>query len=634
MTRTVTLADIAPSRAAMAGKNATDSGAKQAASDCDDAATFAQVLDNVGSTDGKPAAGGEHDGRQDERRKTDDGSSPGSVTPTVAASAAQSLVPTSRDNGVPPVTLATSALAEPRPRGASSPAMGGLSSDAGSQAARSEAVTSAAAAAGEGAAPEAAPAAEAAIAAPATQAAAAAVASAAAATSATATSPTGAGVPVTEVGVPVTEAAALEAVRRAAAAAAAAITTAAAATAAAATATATATQATAARVVEAATRAAAAAISEAAARAVEVASPVTAAGSEPSVEETATVANRVTTTATTTAPATTKTPAPTPATTPATTKTPAPTPATTPAATSAPTAATTPATTPATTKTPAPTPATATTASTVTENADSSDRDSQLNARAFSQAAISQAAVSQAAGSQAAVSQAAFPLRQNVVISDPPPASHDGPGTQSRDANDGTGGDTPATSGRLSGAGAVASPPVGIGSVTTSFLGATSGQFAVHLDGTVHLEGGGTPGSAQLSPRSDFIVSNAALTAAISKPINEGSGVFSVTAMLSPPSLGHVQAVVKVDGTNVNVSIVAHTPEGHQAIAGHLDELRQELQGRGGDVQLSLSDGGGRGRQHDETDSPVALGEDAEDASTLLPAVTPAQAGKSLHVIL
>jgi flagellar hook-length control protein FliK len=263
------------------------------------------------------------------------------------------------------------------------------------------------------------------------------------------------------------------------------------------------------------------------------------------------------------------------------------------------------------------TPATTATAFTAAGSADSPDVTSPLNTAAFL--------------------QAAFRLRQNVVISDPSPIAHEGTGTQSRDPN-GARGDTQGPAGRLAGTDAAASAPVAVGSATTSFVSETSGEFAVHLDGVIHLEGAVTPGSAvPLSPRSDFIVSNAALTAAISKPLNEGSGVYSVTAMLNPPSLGHVQAVVKVDGTNVNVSIVAHTPEGHHAIAGHLDELRQELQTRGGDVQLSLSDGGSRAKQHGETEPPVASGEDAadsEDAGTLLPTAVPAQAGKSLHVIL
>jgi len=117
--------------------------------------------------------------------------------------------------------------------------------------------------------------------------------------------------------------------------------------------------------------------------------------------------------------------------------------------------------------------------------------------------------------------------------------------------------------------------------------------------------------------------------------LGQGNGTYSVTAMLNPPSLGHVQAVVKVDGTNVNVAIVAHTADGHHLIAGHLEELRTELEAHGGEVQLSLSDGSGKGRQHSQAEPSPPVPEDNGDSETLLLSVTQAQPNsKSLHVIL
>ena len=140
--------------------------------------------------------------------------------------------------------------------------------------------------------------------------------------------------------------------------------------------------------------------------------------------------------------------------------------------------------------------------------------------------------------------------------------------------------------------------------------------------------------TSTVQPRSDFVVSNGGLTASLSRLQNEGNGVYSVTALLNPPSLGHVQAVVRVDGTSANISLVAHTPEGHKAIAGHLDELVHELSAQGGDVQLSLSDGGNSGRQQDPTEYAPALIEDPDEADApLLSLVTP-NTGNSLHVIL
>ncbi len=147
--------------------------------------------------------------------------------------------------------------------------------------------------------------------------------------------------------------------------------------------------------------------------------------------------------------------------------------------------------------------------------------------------------------------------------------------------------------------------------MSTPVVTTDSGEFAVRLD---HA-------TAQ-PPRSDFVVSNNVLTATLSKPLSEGNGTYSVTAMLNPPSLGHMQAVVKVDGTNVNVAIVAHTPRRPSRIAAHLDELRTELQAHGGDVQLSLSDGGAKGGRRDRSEPPPAATQESEQptlSSSALP---------------
>jgi len=37
--------------------------------------------------------------------------------------------------------------------------------------------------------------------------------------------------------------------------------------------------------------------------------------------------------------------------------------------------------------------------------------------------------------------------------------------------------------------------------------------------------------------------------------------VYQLHAALNPPALGHVDATVKVDGTNIEVVLVAHTPK-------------------------------------------------------------------------
>jgi len=221
---------------------------------------------------------------------------------------------------------------------------------------------------------------------------------------------------------------------------------------------------------------------------------------------------------------------------------------------------------------------------------------------------------------------AASPPPQAVASANLPASPHGDAGKQLRDSNAGAdngAGQVPGHAANAAAAAAAGSQPVVLESMSTPVVTTNSGEFAVRLD---HA-------TAQ-PPRSDFVVSNNVLTATLSKPLSEGNGTYSVTAMLNPPSLGHMQAVVKVDGTNVNVVIVAHTPEGHRAIAAHLDELRSDLAARGGDVQLSLSDGGAKGDRRDRSEPPPAAAQDSEETDTLVLTVAPAHGAKSLHVIL
>jgi hypothetical protein len=136
----------------------------------------------------------------------------------------------------------------------------------------------------------------------------------------------------------------------------------------------------------------------------------------------------------------------------------------------------------------------------------------------------------------------------------------------------------------------------------------------------------------------NFVNTNAGFTATISQPRQLGDGVYQLRAALTPPALGHVDAVVKVDGANIEVVLTAHTAVGHQELADHLDQLRQALgQGRGGEVQLTLSDPGtDNGRPGRQTPpSPADLYTDAADPVEHVLVATPsAPAGSSLHIIL
>jgi hypothetical protein len=136
----------------------------------------------------------------------------------------------------------------------------------------------------------------------------------------------------------------------------------------------------------------------------------------------------------------------------------------------------------------------------------------------------------------------------------------------------------------------------------------------------------------------NFVKSNASLTATISQPRQLGDGVYQLRAALTPPALGHVDAVVKVDGADIEVVLTAHTAIGHQELAGHLDQLRQALsQGTGGDVRLTLSDRGtdnGRSGTRYPPAPSLPSTETPRPGEHVLVATPSAPAGSSLHIIL
>jgi flagellar hook-length control protein FliK len=172
------------------------------------------------------------------------------------------------------------------------------------------------------------------------------------------------------------------------------------------------------------------------------------------------------------------------------------------------------------------------------------------------------------------------------------------------------------------------STPTVIGPVVTPVTGAVSRAVAAQLGTASSLDSATGP-----SP-SDFVASNTVLRAAISGLQREGNGSYTITALLDPPSLGHVEAVIKVDDAGVSVSITAHSPEGHETLASHLDELRHELTSNGREVQLSLANGGDRGRHHEPAEHESAPLENGDENDTTTLTHLPAPTDRSLHLIL
>ncbi len=71
------------------------------------------------------------------------------------------------------------------------------------------------------------------------------------------------------------------------------------------------------------------------------------------------------------------------------------------------------------------------------------------------------------------------------------------------------------------------------------------------------------------------------LSGSISRPLSDGNGTYTVTVAMHPPELGHLQAVLSLDGNDLQVSLTAQTQTGHDALADATDALKNQLS-RGG----------------------------------------------------
>jgi len=125
------------------------------------------------------------------------------------------------------------------------------------------------------------------------------------------------------------------------------------------------------------------------------------------------------------------------------------------------------------------------------------------------------------------------------------------------------------------------------------------------------------------------------LSGSISRPLGDGNGNYTVTVAMHPPELGHVQAVMSLDGNDLQVSITAQTQRGHEALSNSVDALKNQL-GRGGvNVNVSLRDPGSNAGG-DDTRRPAASASKAnivQDPETVSPLALPLTAGQ-IHLVL
>jgi flagellar hook-length control protein FliK len=98
------------------------------------------------------------------------------------------------------------------------------------------------------------------------------------------------------------------------------------------------------------------------------------------------------------------------------------------------------------------------------------------------------------------------------------------------------------------------------------------------------------------------------LSGSISRPLSDGNGAYTVTVALHPSELGHVQAVMSLDGNDLQVSLTAQTQAGHDALANATEALKNQL-GRGGvNVNVTLRDPGSQSGGEERHRRPATSG--------------------------
>jgi flagellar hook-length control protein FliK len=127
------------------------------------------------------------------------------------------------------------------------------------------------------------------------------------------------------------------------------------------------------------------------------------------------------------------------------------------------------------------------------------------------------------------------------------------------------------------------------------------------------------------------------LSASISRPLTDGNGTYTVTVALHPPELGHLQAVLSLDGNDLSVSLAAQTQTGHDAMANATEALRNQLARGGVYVNVTLRDPGSQPGGDERYRPPTSTGVAGALMSESAAAETPLSSGLvsgQIHLVL
>ena len=125
------------------------------------------------------------------------------------------------------------------------------------------------------------------------------------------------------------------------------------------------------------------------------------------------------------------------------------------------------------------------------------------------------------------------------------------------------------------------------------------------------------------------------LASTISQATLGSDGSYTINVAMHPNDLGHVQAIVSLNGADLHVAITPQTPAGHAALASAVESLKSELSRSGLNVNVSLRDPESRSGRGNEDASRTAPSEtDMRVAESEVIPVGETLSASQIHLIL
>jgi flagellar hook-length control protein FliK len=125
------------------------------------------------------------------------------------------------------------------------------------------------------------------------------------------------------------------------------------------------------------------------------------------------------------------------------------------------------------------------------------------------------------------------------------------------------------------------------------------------------------------------------LSGSISRPLSDGNGTYTVAVAMHPSDLGHLRAVMSLEGNDLQVLITPQTRSGHEALTNAVDALKSQLATAGLNVNVTLRDPGSSsgGDDHFEVDKTSGRSADLENETAPAPS-TPVLVAGQIHLVL